>query len=211
MITIEIWSDINCPFCYIGKRHLEKALENFSDKDDVKIEWKSFELDPMANPALGANHLELLAKKYGRDIEWARQMNQNLSEMAKSSGLDFHMERLIPANSFNAHRLIHLAKLNHMQDEMKERLLKAKFVEGKNIGDIEVLKLLGIEMGLDQNELEDLYNGNRFVSDVREDEEIALELGIRGVPFFIFNKKYGVSGAQPVEVFTELLEKVNNE
>ncbi|WP_408095840.1 DsbA family oxidoreductase [Peredibacter sp. HCB2-198] len=211
MIKIEVWSDINCPFCYIGKRHLEAALEKFSDKDDVEVEWKSFELDPMANPQKGANHHELLAKKYGKDVAWAKEMDKNLTDMAKKAGLDFHMEKQVPANSFNAHRLIHLAKQNHLQGQMKERLLRAKFSEGKDIGDIEVLKLLGIELGLDQKELDELYSGNRFVTDVREDEEVATELGIRGVPFFVFNKKYGVSGAQPVEVFTELLDKVNNE
>ncbi|WPU66862.1 DsbA family oxidoreductase [Peredibacter starrii] len=211
MIQIEVWSDINCPFCYIGKRHLEAALEKFSDKGDVVVEWKSFELDPMANPPKGANHHELLAKKYNKDVAWAKEMDKNLTDMARKSGLDFHMEKQVPANSFNAHRLIHLAKQNHLQDQMKERLLKAKFTEGKDIGDTEVLKLLGIELGLDQKELDELFSGNRFVTDVREDEEIATELGIRGVPFFVFNKKYGVSGAQPVEVFSEILDKVNNE
>lgn len=211
MIKIDVWSDVNCPFCYIGKRHLEAALKTFSGRDDVVVEWKSFELDPMSNPPKGSDHLELLAKKYGRDVAWAREMNNNLTDMARQSGLDFHMDKLVPANSFNAHRLIHLAKQNHLQDQMKERLLKAKFVEGKDVGDIETLKLLGVEVGLDQNDVNDLFTSEHFVTDVRKDEERAMELGIRGVPFFVFNYKYGVSGAQPVEAFTELLEKVRHE
>lgn len=211
MIKIDIWSDVNCPFCYIGKRHLEAALKTFSGRDNVVIEWKSFELDPMSNPPKGSDHLELLAKKYGRDVAWAREMNNNLTDMARQSGLDFHMDKLVPANSFNAHRLIHLAKRNQLQDQMKERLLKAKFVEGKDIGDIETLKVLGVEVGLDQNDVSDLFTSEHLVTDVRKDEERAMELGIRGVPFFVFNNKYGVSGAQPVEAFTEILEKVQHE
>lgn len=210
MIKIDIWSDINCPFCYIGKRHLEKALQQFSD-DDVKIEWRSFELDPLANPPKGSDHLTLLAKKYGKTREWALEMNQNLTNMARESGLDFHMDQLVPANSFNAHRLIHLAKSSHSQDAMKERLLRAKFTEGKDIGDPETLKLLAIEVGLDQTEVNDLFTNERFVHEVREDEDMAVELGIRGVPFFVFNNKLGLSGAQPVDVFSEVLAKVNNE
>lgn len=204
MITIDIWSDINCPFCYIGKRHLENALKGYEGK--VTVEWKSFELDPFAKPVKGASQAELLAKKYGKTLEWAHEMNATMTRMAKASGLDFKMEQLIPANSFNAHRLIHLAKVYDKQDVMKERLLKARFEEGMDIGDLMTLQKLGEEVGLPLNDVKDLLNGNRFEHEVRTDEEMAAELGIRGVPFFVFNKKYTISGAQPVEVFKEMIK-----
>jgi predicted DsbA family dithiol-disulfide isomerase len=205
MIEVEIWSDINCPFCYIGKRHLEAALANFSDP--VSVTWKSFELDPTSNPPKGISQAELLAKKYGKDLAWARDMNNNMTDMARTAGLDFKMDQVIPANSFNAHRLIHLAKAHQQQDQMKERLLKARFTEGLDIGDNEVLKRLGVELGLSSDELNELFKGKKFEAEVREDERLAQELGIRGVPFFVFNKKYALSGAQPSEVFSEVLEK----
>lgn len=204
MITIEVWSDINCPFCYIGKRHLEEALKQFKG-DEVQVEWKSFELDPTANPPKGANQEELLAKKYGRDINWAREMNANMTKMAKKAGLDFHIEKMIPANSFNAHRLIHLAKVEGKQDAMKECLLRANFVEGKDIGDKEELSKLAISIGLDPVEVKGVLDSEMFTSDVRADEETAYRLGISGVPFFVVNKQYGLSGAQPPEAFLEVL------
>lgn len=130
-MKIEIWSDINCPFCYIGKRHLEKALKEFPEK--VEVEWRSFELDPITVPPKGSDQMELLAQKYGKDRAWAEEMNGNMTAMARQSGLEFHMEKVIPANSFNGHRLIHLAKKHDLQDAMKERLLSAKFVEVKTL------------------------------------------------------------------------------
>lgn len=209
MITIDIWSDINCPFCYIGKRHLENALKSFDGK--YTLEWKSYELDPYAKPSKGMSQTELLAKKYGKTLEWANEMNANMTRMAKESGLHFKMDQLVPANSFNAHRLIHLAKFYDKQDAMKERLMKARFEEGMDIGDLMTLQTLGEDTGLPVNDVKDLLSGNRFEHEVRKDEEMAAELGIRGVPFFVFNKKYAVSGAQPVTVFEEILQKAQAE
>lgn len=202
-MKIEIWSDINCPFCYIGKRHLEKALKIFSK--DVDIEWKSFELDPHTHPPKGSDQMELLARKYGKDRAWAVQMNENMTAMAKESGLDFHMEKVVPANSFNAHRLIHLAKKHDLQGEMKEKLLSAKFVEGKDIGDVSVLTNLAQEVGIPPHVVTHLFETEEFSADVRADEEMAGALGVQGVPFFVFNKKVAISGAQPVETFLEVL------
>lgn len=202
MVKIEIWSDINCPFCYIGKRHLEAALETFSEK--VEIEWKSFELDPTANPPKGADQTELLAKKYGRTVEWAKEMNNNITDMARQSGLDFHMDKLVPANSFHAHRLIHLAKVQGKQDQMKERLLKARFTEGLDIGDKAILLKLAQDVGL--SDASDVLNGTLFENEVRADENMAREFGISGVPFFVFNRKFALSGAQPIEAFKEVLK-----
>jgi predicted DsbA family dithiol-disulfide isomerase len=202
MIKVEVWSDINCPFCYIGKRHLEEAIAAFT-KDTVSVEWKSFELDPNSNPPKGVPMDELLAKKYGKDIKWAREMATNITAMARDAGLDFKMDKVIPANSFHAHRLIHLAKQHGKQDVMKERLLKARFTEGLDIGDTNILKNIAQEFGL-------LFEiDNSFTQEVRRDEEQASELQIRGVPFFVFNQKFALSGAQPSDVFGEVLEKAS--
>jgi predicted DsbA family dithiol-disulfide isomerase len=209
MINIEIWSDINCPFCFIGKRHLEKAIAAF--KQPVAIEWKSFELDPYGHPPKGSDQTDLLAQKYGRDRAWAVQMNANMTEMAKKTGLDFHMETVVPANSFNAHRIIHLAKKYCLQDAMKERLLLAKFKEGKDINDHQTLLTFAQEVGLSGVEAKEVLDGDNFASEVRADEEMAGALGIRGVPFFVFKKKLALSGAQTVEAFLEVLEKIAKE
>lgn len=208
MIKIEIWSDINCPFCYIGKRHLERAL---TGESDVEIEWKSFELDPHSKPPKGADQTELLAKKYGRDRVWAEEMNANMTRMAAESGLKFRMSELIPANSFNAHRLIHFAKSLNLQDAMKERLLKARFEEAMDIDDEDTLIKLGVEAGLSGDDVKDVLRSGRFSEDVRNDETMASQLGINGVPFFVINKQYALSGAQPVEAFKEVIEKLRNE
>jgi predicted DsbA family dithiol-disulfide isomerase len=207
MIKVEVWSDINCPFCYIGKRHLESALQGFKE-DLVEVEWKSFELDPNGHPPKGANAEELLAKKYGRDVQWAREMNANMTKMAQGAGLGFHLEKLVPANSFDAHRLIHLAKKFGKQGDMKERLLRAKFVEGVDISDKGVIAELAKEQGLPIEEVQKVLDHDLYSKEVRQDEEMAMKLGISGVPFFVVNQKYALSGAQPVETFKEVLEKV---
>lgn len=206
MIQVEVWSDINCPFCYIGKRHLEKAIKEFSSAE-VSVEWKSFELDPLTKPPKNISHKALLAQKYGKDIAWAERMDENLTHMAKKAGLDFHMDKIIPANSLNAHRLIHLAKDHGKQNEMKERLLAAKFVEGLDIDDLIVLRNLAVGLGLNRDEVIGVLETNRYEAEVRRDEETAGALGISGVPFFVINKKYGLSGAQPVETFIEAFKE----
>lgn len=205
MIKVEIWSDINCPFCYIGKRHFEAALAKFPNKEQVQVEWKSFELDPHANPPKGADNFDLLAKKYGRDRKWAVEMNNNVTQMAAKAGLKFDLEHAVPANSFNGHRLIQLAKTQNLQEQMKERLLAAKFVEGRDINDPVVLKAESVKVGLDENSVNRLFDSEDFAKEVRADEAQAAQLGISGVPFFVFNQQYALSGAQPVEAFTELL------
>ncbi|MDD4974705.1 MAG: DsbA family oxidoreductase [Bacteriovorax sp.] len=212
MIKIEVWSDVNCPFCYIGKRHLENALKKFLKNKLVKIEveWKSFELDPNTNPPKGADNTERLALKYGKDRAWAEQMNQNMTKMARSAGLDFHLDKVIPANSFNAHRLIHLAKLHGLQNQMKEKLLSFKFIEGKDISAPNVLREAAVSIGLDHQEVQTVLESDQFAQDVRHDEEQAGALGIRGVPFFIFNKEHSISGAQPEEVFLAMLEDLSD-
>jgi len=208
MIKVEVWSDINCPFCYIGKRHLEVALAQYSQKQTVLIEWKSFELDPVSMPSSREDNAELLARKYGRDREWALQMNKEITDLAKASGLDFHLDKMIPANSFNAHRMLHLAKSKSLQvqNELKEILLSYKFIEGKNINSHECLREAGLAVGLDQDTLLAVLESDKFGQDVRKDEEQASAMGITAVPHFRFNRVNIIKGARPPEVFLKMLE-----
>ncbi len=209
MIKVEIWSDINCPYCYIGKKTFEKALEKFPRAESVEVEWKSFELDPVSHPPKGSDNTELIAQKYGRDRKWVESMQERIVEMGKENGIDFQLGKVIPANSFKAHKLLHLAKLYGIQNEMKETLLKAKFVDGKDISDEGTLLQIGLQLKLEEAEINDVLKGKRFDADVRTDEEMAGRLGISGVPFFVVNKSEALSGAQPPEAFLEVLESMN--
>ncbi|POY38950.1 disulfide bond formation protein DsbA [Solitalea longa] len=210
-MKVEIWSDIACPFCYIGKRRLENALEQFPNKEQVEIVWHSFELDPNAKYDEGKDIHDILSAKYGRDRDWAIQMSEQVSAMAKEEGLDFDFSKNVPANTFNAHRLIHLANKHGKQDEAKERLLKAYFTEGQDVDSKQVLVKLGEEIGLNTIEIEKMLDSDEFGYDVRVDEQEANHIGVRGVPFFVVNRKYGISGAQPLEVFTDTLNKAWSE
>ncbi|WP_421773137.1 DsbA family oxidoreductase [Gracilimonas sp.] len=209
-MKIEIWSDIACPFCYIGKRHLEKALQQLPDLE-VDIVWKSFELDPNAPTESNLDIYDTLAKKYGRDREWAKQMNANMVQMAANAGLSFNMDEVKPTNSFDAHQLLHLARERGKQDEMKEALLSAYFTEGKHVGKPETLVQIATDIGLDKNEAEKVLENNSYSGQVVNDVEEAHRLGVQAVPFFYINEKYGLSGAQPVEVFKEALQKISEE
>jgi predicted DsbA family dithiol-disulfide isomerase len=210
-MKVEIWSDINCPFCYMGKRNIEKALAQFPQRDEVEIIWKSFELDPYAEVDPKEDLYERLASKYGKTREWAEESSQNVTERAAALGLKYDLDRAIPTNSLDAHRLIHFAAQHGLQDEAKERLLKAYFTEGKHIGKHEILEQLAIEIGLDATELKKMLASDEFKEEVRKDEMEAQQLGIRGVPFFVFNRKYGISGAQPSEVLLQALQQTLEE
>ncbi|NVO32386.1 DsbA family oxidoreductase [Hymenobacter lapidiphilus] len=210
-MKIEIWSDILCPFCYIGKRRLEKALAGFAHAADVQVEWRSFELDPNAAPTPGENQYARLAQKYGNTEEWARQMSANMTQMAAEEGLAFDFDSLVPANSLNAHRLIHLATRHGRQDTAKERLFKAYLEEGLDINDNAVLSRLGAELALPGPEVAAMLASREFEQQVRHDEYEASQIGVRGVPYFVFADKYAVSGAQPTELFAEVLEKAWSE
>ncbi|MBO9151713.1 DsbA family protein [Chitinophaga sp. GCM10012297] len=204
-MKIDIWSDVACPFCYIGKRHLEAALEQFPNSKDVQVTWHSFELDPSAKTEYEEDHYQLLANKYGMSREQAEANSERVSASGKAVGIDFDFDKVKHTNTFNAHRLIQLAHKEGKQDEMEERLFKAYFTEGKHIGDPAVLQTIAAEAGLDASSL---FNGNAFTDEVRKDEAEAQGLNIRGVPFFVFDMKYAISGAQPVDVFTQTLQKV---
>jgi predicted DsbA family dithiol-disulfide isomerase len=209
MIKVEVWSDINCPYCYIGKRNLEKALEKFPRAESVEIEWRSFELDPFSNLEKGSDQIDLIAWKYGKDRAWVENMNRKISDMGKEIGLEFHLGKVVPSNSFKAHKLLHLAKFYGIQNELQEALFRAKFSEGKDINDIETLIALGQKENLDPVEIKEVLEGKRYDQDVRKDEETGSGLGIRGVPFFVINKTEALSGAQPPEAFLEVLESMN--
>ncbi len=209
MIKVEVWSDINCPYCYIGKRNLEKALEKFPRAESVEIEWRSFELDPYSNPEKGSDQIDLIAEKYGKDRAWVESMNRKISDMGKEIGIEFHLDKVVPSNSFKAHKLLHLAKFYGIQNELQEALFRAKFSEGKDINDIETLIALGLKENLDPVEIKEVLEGKRYDQDVRKDEETGSRLGIRGVPFFVINQTEALSGAQPPEAFLEVLESMN--
>jgi predicted DsbA family dithiol-disulfide isomerase len=206
-MKVEIWSDVMCPFCYIGKRRFEEALHQFSHKDKVEIEWKSFQLDPDMKTDPGTNISQYLADAKGWKLDYARQMNARVTEMAAEVGLTYNMDNAVVANSFNAHRFSHLAKKHGLGIEAEETLFKAYFTDGKNIDNTNVLIESGVAIGLDATEIKQALESGAFADDVKQDIAEAEHLGIRGVPFFVMNSKYAISGAQAVPVFEETLEK----
>ena len=210
-MKIEVWSDFVCPFCYIGKRRLEIALNKFEHKDEVELVFKSFELDPSSKKKYDENIHEIIAKKYGISVEQAKASNNQIIEQAKTIGLNYNFDDLIPTNTFDAHRLSHYAKTEGKANELSERLLKAYFVDSLDISDYKVLANLAGEVGLNSEEALKILESDKYGDEVRKDEESASKLRISGVPYFVFNNKYSVSGAQPPELFLELLEKVKKE
>ncbi|WP_207495112.1 DsbA family oxidoreductase [Aridibaculum aurantiacum] len=207
-MKVEIWSDIVCPFCYIGKRKFEKALEGFDAKEKVEVVWRSFQLDPEMEYVPGQSVHEYLGKRKGGNTEDGKRMNDSMAAMAKEVGLDYDFDNAIINNTLDAHRLLHFAKQHKLQDELKERLFRAYYTEGQNIGDHETLARLAGEVGIPADAALAVLQSDEFVHDVRQDQYIAQQIGARGVPFYVFNDKYGVSGAQPSEVFAEVLAKV---
>ena len=207
-LKIQIWSDIMCPFCYIGKRRIEAALQLFEHKDAVEIEWKSFQLDAGFVASPEDNLVNHLAEKYRKDTDWAQGMLNDMTQNAKNSGLDFHFENAVMANSLNAHRLLHLAKKYNLANDLEELLFKAYLTDGKNINDSDTLKALGLEVGLSAESIDEVLQSNVYANEVQHDMDEAQSIGVQGVPFFVFDNKYAVSGAQHVETFVKTLEKV---
>jgi predicted DsbA family dithiol-disulfide isomerase len=204
---VEIWSDIACPWCYIGKRRFETALADFEHRDDVTVTWRSFELDPAAPRERAVDGATHLAEKYGTSREQALAMHQRMTDVAADEGLEFRFDRARGGNTFDAHRLLHLAAAHGAQDAMKERLMRAYLTEGEAIGAPETLERLAIDAGLPADQVRELLAGDRFADDVRADEGAAAQLGIHAVPFFVVDRAMGASGAQPPEVFAELLRR----
>lgn len=210
-MKIEIWSDVLCPFCYIGKRNLEQALEMFEYADKIEVVWKSFLLDPGTIPPKGTDVYNYLAERKGISREESMALHKQVATMAAKSGLNYDFDKAIPANSFDAHRLLQLAKTKGLGTEVKEAVFSAYFTEGLNIGSFPVLISLGEKIGLDAMELMRLFNSDDFGDAVRTDYREAGALNVRGVPFFVFDRKYAVSGAQPAEVLLQYIEKAFDE
>jgi predicted DsbA family dithiol-disulfide isomerase len=206
-VNIDIWSDIVCPFCYIGKRHLELALEQFPHRDQVTITWHSFQLDPTAPAEVTEPSSQMLARKYGMPLEQALANQRSLEQQAATVGLEYHLETTRTGNTFDIHRVLHLANEHGLGDEAQARFMRANFTDNEPVNDTEVLVRLATEVGLDEARVREVLAGDEFADAVRADIDQARAYGARGVPFFVLAEQYGVSGAQPVEVFARALEQ----
>ena len=208
-MKVEVWSDIMCPFCYIGKRNYETAVKQFKDKDLVEIEWHSFQLDPTipVKNEKKVNVYQYLAEAKGMSYEYSKKLHERLIQTARDAGLEYHFDKAIVANSFDAHRMIQLAKTKKLGDAAEERLFHAYFTEGRDFGDTETLVSLGRDIGLQENEIRDALKSDEYALKVEQDIQEANDIGVGGVPFFVFNRKYAISGAQPPEYFLQTLQK----
>lgn len=205
-MKVEIWSDVACPWCYIGKRHFEAALAQFPQREQVEVIWRSHQLDPNAPSDSQQPASEALARKFG-GAEKVKAMHERVTQIAAAAGLEYHLDKSIYNNTFDAHRLIHFAAHKGLQDTAKERLLKAYFTEGVAVANTDELVRLGTEIGLDADELRGVLESDAYADEVKADFQRGRMFGVQGVPFFAIDEKYGISGAQPEEVFTEVLTK----
>lgn len=216
-IDVQIWSDINCPWCYIGKRRFEKALAQFPQRDDVRVTWRSFQLDPSMPEHDERTEIDYLVETKGMPRGSVEQMVGQVAENAAGEGLHYDFEHLVVANSRKAHRVLQLAKQRDAIDggqrgaDLKELLLSAHFEQGKDVGDVRVLAALAEQVGIDPVDAEEAAMSSELDQAVDADIALGAQIGVRGVPFFVFDGKYGVSGAQPAEVFGQVLEKVASE
>ena len=210
-MKIEIWSDIACPFCYLGKRKFDLALAQFSGKADVEIEWKTFLLNPDLTSDPSVSIFQYLSEKKGFPEEQARQMMAHITESGNAVGLDYHFDKVILANTMKAHQLLHEAREQGFQHQMEERLFEAHFVEGKNIDDVNMLVDLASEVGLETTALDIKILTGEYSQQIDSDVNLAQQFGVRGVPFFVFDRKYAVSGAQEMETFLATLNQVEEE
>jgi predicted DsbA family dithiol-disulfide isomerase len=206
-VNVEIWSDVACPWCYVGKRRFEAALEAFEHRDEVNVTWRSFELDPSAPREREVDLATHLAEKYGTSREQALAMQQRMSGVGAADGIEFRQDIARGGNTFDAHRLLHLAAAHDSQDALKERLLRAYHTEGQPIGDPETLERLAVEVGLRADEVRELLAGERYAAEVRDDERTAASFGISGVPFFVVDRSLAASGAQSPEILGQLLSR----
>lgn len=206
-MDVEIWSDIACPWCYVGKRRFEAAMAQFEHRDEVAVRWRSFELDPSAPPELTGDRTTRLAEKYGMTIEQAQETERQMTEVAAGEGLEFRLDVARGGSTFDGHRVVHLAAEHGLQDAMKERLLRAYFSEGELVADHAALLRLTGEVGVPEAEVRSTLSGERFAAEVRDDELTARWLGITAVPTFVIDRRLGASGAQPPEQLLELLRE----
>ena len=206
-MQVEIWSDVVCPWCYIGKRRLESALEQFPHRDSVEVIWRSFQLDPSVPEGETHPTLPALAAKYGASVDDMRANMARVEELASAEGLDYHLADGISGNTLLAHELLHLAADRGLGGVAKERLLHAHFEQGRSVFDVDALVALGAEVGLDESESRAALTDRRFLAAVRQDAATAQALGATGVPFFVVDRKYGAAGAQPAELLLQILER----
>ena len=207
-MKIDIWFDYACPFCYIGKRNLEAAINEFNHNDQININYHSYLLQPDAPRNSNSTIHELIASKYGTTVEHAKRMNEHISEQAREAGLLFHFDTMKPTNTIDAHRLTHYAKEQGKDQELSELIFSAYFTDSLHIGEEATLQKLANEIGLPQEEVSDVLKSGTYKCDVEDDFETGIQIGIQGVPFFVFNNKYAISGAQNSETFKEILMDV---
>jgi predicted DsbA family dithiol-disulfide isomerase len=206
-MRVDIWSDVVCPWCYIGKRRIENAVASFEHGDRIELAWHSFELDPGAPATHDGDNASRLAAKYRVSLDHARQMIDRVTRTAAGDGLDFHLDRARSGNTFDAHRVLHLARERSRQTAVMESLMRGYFCDGEPIGLRETLFALATAAGLDAGEVNDVLAGDRYTADVRADEQLARELGITGVPFYVIDGRFGVSGAQSPDVLRGVLDR----
>lgn len=206
-MKIEVWSDFACPFCYIGKVRLDKAIEK-SGKKDIELVYKSFLLDAMMENKQDGSPVENLAKKYGQSLERAQMMIDQIVAMAREEGLEYDFINLKERNMVNAHRLLHLASENNLADEVNDKLFRAHLIEAKDLADFETLIEIGVSSGLKREDIEDMYRGDKFVDRVQSDMNEAQDLGITSVPYFVIDRDRSIRGAQSVDI---MLHELNRE
>lgn len=207
IMKVDIWSDTRCPFCFVGKKNFEKALRDFAHKDEIEVHWHSFQLDPDMKTDLSQNNYDYLSKIKGFPMQQIVQMHENLIQIGKSAGIDFNFDAVKVSNSFKSQMLVQLAKQKGKANEMEELLFEAYFIQGKDIDDTEVLANIGEQIGFSHEEIQQAIQSTELAQLVNNDLKEAAELGIYSVPFFVFDRKYAISGAQPTHLFSEVLEK----
>lgn len=210
-MKIEIWSDVMCPFCYIGKRNFETALEQFTHKNYLEVVWKSYQLDPSMPEVQTESYQDYLVKHKGMSAEQVSGMLDNVTQSARQVGLEYNFDKAIMVSSTHAHKFIQFAKTKGLGDQAEERLFLAFFTEGKNIADLETLTQLGVEIGLNETEVKTAFTNNKYAALVKQDVQEAQQVGVQGVPFFVLDRKYAISGAQPSKVFLDNLEQAFSE
>ena len=206
-MQVEIWSDVICPWCYIGKRRFDIALANFAQRESVTLVWRSFELDTESPPQYSVTLEEMLAQKYDISPQDAAEMNARVTGHAKEVGLEYHLNAARPGNTFDAHRLLHFAASRQLGNQAAERVMQAYFSESLAVGDRAALARLATEFGLTESEVLDMFASDAYTAEVRADQARAAKLNITSVPYFVIDEKIGISGAQPVEVFAQALQQ----
>lgn len=210
-MMVEVWSDVVCPFCYLGKRRFEAALKKFADANKVELVWKSFQLYPGLQPHVKENSYQHIARMKHISYEQSAQMHEHVVNMAAGDGLHYRFDKTVVANSGDAHRLLQMAKKHGKANQAEELLFSAYLVEGKDISDKETLADIGGKTGLDKAAVKKMLDGNDYAAAVKADQDEAARLGINGVPFFVLNRRYAVSGAQPVDTFLKTIEQAYKE